>query len=73
MRLTLSGRHVEDAVDGLDAEIERIVFEHRVRREIVSDTVSQVLQRANAKRQRSLLVPQKSETDPRPLDRGAIR
>jgi integrating conjugative element protein (TIGR03755 family) len=85
-RLLLSGRqvpevyatdvareHADAAIAELDQEIENLLFETRVRREVVSDTVTVLLQRAAARRKASLNVPQTGPIDPRPLEHGRVR
>ncbi|MDZ7753232.1 MAG: integrating conjugative element protein [Gammaproteobacteria bacterium] len=85
-RLLLSGRqvpevyatevarqHADTAITELDKEIESLLFETRVRREVVSDTLIVLLQRAAARRQASLDVPQTHPTDPRPLIHGRVQ
>jgi integrating conjugative element protein (TIGR03755 family) len=85
-RLLLSGRqvpevyatdvareHADTAIAELDQEIESLLFETRVRREVVSDTVTVLLQRASARRKASLNVPQTGPIDPRPLEHGRVR
>ena len=85
-RLLLSGRqvpevyatqvareHADQAIAELDREIENLLFETRVRKEIVSGTVTTLLQRAAAKRQGSLTVPEVPVLDPRPLQGGRVR
>ncbi len=85
-RLLLSGRqvpevyatevarqHADTAIAEFDKEIERLLFETRVRREVVSDTITVLLQRAAARRQASLNVPQGGPIDPRPLDHGRVQ
>ena len=84
-RLLLSGRqvpevyatevargHADTAIAELDKEIEGLLFETRVRREVVSDTVTVLLQRAAARRQAALNVPQAAPRDPRPLEHGRV-
>lgn len=84
-RLLLSGRqvpevyatevareHADTAIAELDQEIENLLFETRVRREVVSDTVTVLLQRAAARRDASLNVPQGAPRDPRPLSNGRV-
>ena len=79
-RLLLSGRqvpevyatevareHADIAIAELDREIESLLFETRVRREVVSETVVILLRRAAARRQAALNVPQTSPLDPKPL------
>ena len=85
-RLLLSGRqvpevyatevareHDDTAIVELDKEIESLLFETRVRREVVSDTVTVLLQRAAARRQAALNVPQTAPRDPRPLEHGRVQ
>ena len=85
-RLLLSGRqvpevyatevarqHADTAIAELDKEIESLLFETRVRREVVSDTVTVLLERAAARRQASLNVPQGEPIDPRPLSNGRVQ
>lgn len=85
-RLLLSGRqvpevyatevareHADTAITELDKEIESLLFETRVRREVVSDTVTVLLQRAAARRQAALNVPQGEPIDPRPLSNGRVQ
>ena len=84
-RLLLSGRqvpevyatevargHADTAIAELDKEIEGLLFETRVRREVVSDTVTVLLERAAARRQAALNVPQAAPRDPRPLEHGRV-
>ena len=79
-RLLLSGRqvpevyatevareHADIAIAELDREIESLLFETRVRREVVSETVVILLRRAAARRQAALSVRQASPLDPKPL------
>ena len=79
-RLLLSGRqvpevyatevareHADIAIAELDREIESLLFETRVRREVVSETVVILLRRAAARRQAALNVRQASPLDPKPL------
>jgi integrating conjugative element protein (TIGR03755 family) len=85
-RLLLSGRqvpevyatdvareHADTAIAELDQEIESLLFETRVRREVVSDTVTVLLQRAAARRRASLDVPEADPIDRRPLEHGRVR
>jgi integrating conjugative element protein (TIGR03755 family) len=84
-RLLLSGRqvpevyatevaraHVDTAITELDREVENLLFETRVRREVVSDTVVTLLQRAAARRQASLSIPSVPTVDPQPLRNGRV-
>ncbi len=85
-RLLLSGRqvpevyatevareHADNSIAELDKEIENLLFETRVRKEVVSDTVATLLQRAAAKRQSSLTVPEVPTLDPNPLRGGRVQ
>ncbi|MCP5414686.1 MAG: integrating conjugative element protein [Chromatiaceae bacterium] len=65
--------HADASIAELDKEIDSLLFETRVRREVVSDTVAVLLQRAAARRQSSLQVPQVSPVDPRPLTHGRVQ
>ncbi|MDE0249801.1 MAG: integrating conjugative element protein, partial [Gammaproteobacteria bacterium] len=85
-RLLLSGRqvpevyatqvareHADASIAELDREIESLLFETRARKEIVSATVTTLLERAAARRQGSLTVPNVPVLDPRPLQGGRVR
>jgi len=84
-RLLLSGRqvpevyatevareHADISITELDKEIENLLFETRVRKEVVSDTVATLLQRTAARRQSSLNTPRVPTIDPRPLGNGRV-
>ncbi|MES9897672.1 MAG: integrating conjugative element protein [Sedimenticola sp.] len=84
-RLLLSGRqvpevyatevareHADISITELDKEIENLLFETRVRKEVVSDTIATLLQRAAARRQSSLQTPRVPTIDPRPLGNGRV-
>jgi integrating conjugative element protein (TIGR03755 family) len=84
-RLLLSGRqvpevyatevareHADKSIAELDKEIENLLFETRVHKEVVSDTITTLLQRAAARRQASLNTPRVPTIDPRPLNHGRI-
>ncbi|MCG7872679.1 MAG: integrating conjugative element protein [Candidatus Thiodiazotropha lotti] len=84
-RLLLSGRqvpevyatevareHADISITELDKEIENLLFETRVRKEVVSDTIATLLQRAAARRQSSLNTPRVPTIDPRPLGNGRV-
>ncbi len=64
--------HADTSIAELDKEIENLLFETRVRKEVVSDTVSMLLQRAAARRQASLNTPTVPTIDPRPLTNGRV-
>ncbi len=85
-RLLLSGRqvpevyatdvareHADVSIAELDKEIENLLFETRVRKEVVSETVALLLQRSAAKRQSSLTVPEVPTLDPNPLGGGRVQ
>lgn len=85
-RLLLSGRqvpevyatevareHADTSIAELDKEIENLLFETRVRKEVVSDTVTTLLERAAARRQSSLTVPEVPTLDPKPLRGGRVQ
>ena len=85
-RLLLSGRqvpevyatevvreHADTSIAELDKEIENLLFETRVRKEVVSDTVATLLERAAARRQSSLTVPEVPTIDPDPLRGGRVQ
>ncbi len=85
-RLLLSGRqvpevyatevareHADNSIAELDKEIENLLFETRVRKEVVSDTVATLLERAAARRQSSLTVPEVPAIDPNPLRGGRVQ
>ncbi len=85
-RLLLSGRqvpevyatqvareHADQSIAELDREIESLLFETRARKEIVSATVTTLLERAAARRQGSLTVPDVPVLDSRPLQGGRVR
>ena len=56
----------------LDREIENLLFETRVRREVVSTTAGVLLQHAAARRRASLTTPQRPTHDPRPVVHGRV-
>ena len=85
-RLLLSGRqvpevyatevareHADNSIAELDKEIENLLFETRVRKEVVSDTVATLLQRAAARRQSALTMPEVPTVDPNPLRGGRVQ
>ena len=65
--------HAQRSIEELDREIDSLLFETRVRKEVVSDTVATLLRRAAARRNASLSVPQASPIDPRPLTNGRVQ
>lgn len=84
-RLLLSGRqvpevyatevareHADTAIAELDQEIEDLLFETRVRKEVVSETIATLLERAAVRRQASLQTPSVPTIDPKPLRNGRV-
>lgn len=65
--------HADVSIAELDKEIENLLFETRVRKEVVSDTVALLLRRSAAKRQSSLMVPEVPTLDPNPLRGGRVQ
>jgi len=65
--------HADASIAELDKEIENLLFETRVRKEVVSDTVTLLLRRSAAKRQSSLNVPEVPTLDPNPLRGGRVQ
>jgi integrating conjugative element protein (TIGR03755 family) len=65
--------HAQHSIEELDREIDSLLLETRVRKEVVSDTVAILLKRAAARRNASLTVPQTSPIDPRPLTNGRVQ
>ncbi len=59
--------HVDSAIATLDSETERLIFEYKARRDIVSDTVQRLLTRAKGMRQSSRGIPELGPIDSRPL------
>jgi len=85
-RLLLSGRqvpevyatevareHADSSIVELDKEIENLLFETRVRKEVVSDTITVLLQRTAVRRQASRNTPLVPVRDPRPLSNGRVQ
>lgn len=65
--------HADGSIAELDKEIENLLFETRVRKEVVSDTIALLLKRSAAKRQSSLMVPEVPTLDPNPLRGGRVQ
>ena len=64
--------HIDSTLVELDQEIDNLLFETRVRREIVSDTALVLLQRAEARKRSSLSQPTVPVVDPKPLRGGRV-
>ncbi|NIB44056.1 integrating conjugative element protein [Pseudomaricurvus alkylphenolicus] len=85
-RLLLSGRqvpevyatevareHADASIAELDQEINNLLFESRVRKEVVSDTAALLLQRARAQQDSSMTLPEAPTVDPKPLRGGRVQ
>ena len=70
---SVAKEHVEQIVEDLDSEIERLVFENRIRKELVSDTVQKLLIRNENRNSESLGVPESGRRDPNPLLDGRVK
>ena len=64
--------HSERVIAELDRETERLLFEMRVRKEVVSDTIVHLLQRTEQRRTSSLEVPEVGRRDPNPITNGRV-
>jgi hypothetical protein len=73
METDVAREHADKSIAELDKEIENLLFETRVRKEVVSDTIATLLQRAAARRQSSLKTPEVPTIDPRPLSNGRVQ
>lgn len=65
--------HIDQIIVDLDNEVERMMFENRVRKEVVSVTVLKLLIRNENNRRSSLGVPEQSSRDPNPLLDGRVK
>lgn len=63
---------VDKALTELDKEINNVIFEKRVRGELVTNTVIEVLLQDNAKRQRAMSMPAVMSVDEHKLEGGAV-
>ena len=85
-RLLLSGRRVpeveaaepaqatlSEAIGELEREIDNLLFETRVRREVVSTTAAVVLERESWRQRRSIAQPITPPTDTHPLKAGRVQ
>ncbi|MYD44903.1 MAG: integrating conjugative element protein [Gammaproteobacteria bacterium] len=64
--------HVNQVVRELDSEISRLAFEARIRKDLVSNTITNLLKRRESREQSSLTVPERSRRDPHPLIDGHV-
>ena len=65
--------HADRSIEELDREIESLLFETRVRREVVSDTATVLLEQAAARRLEALNTPETGPVDARPLRNGRVQ
>ena len=64
--------HVDQVVRELDSEIDRLAFEARIRKDLVSNTVTNLLKRHESREKASLTVPERNSRDPHPLIDGRV-
>ena len=64
--------HVDQVLRELDAEINRLAFEAQIRKDLVSNTVTNLLKRHDARERSSLNVHERDRRDPHPLIEGRI-
>lgn len=65
--------HVDQVVRELDAEINRLAFEAQIRKDLVSNTVTNLLKRNELREKSSLSVPERDRRDPHPLIDGRVK
>ena len=70
--ITMAKDHGENAIQDLDAETERLLFEYRLRKEIVSDTAAVLILRAKQRQQESRMVPEHPSADPNLMIDGRV-
>ena len=68
----MAQEHGEKAVKDLDAETERMLFEYRLRKEVVSETASILILRAMQRQQESRTIPERRSADPNLLIEGRV-
>ena len=64
--------HVDEVVRELDSEINRLAFEAQIRKDLVSNTVTNLLKRHESRERSSLSVPERDRRDPHPLIDGRV-
>lgn len=64
--------HVEQLIEDHDAETERLIFDARLRKELVSDIAVNLLRRSDQRSRASLNIPETPRRDPNPLIKGNI-
>jgi integrating conjugative element protein (TIGR03755 family) len=70
---TIALKEVKQALNELHQEIDNVIFEKRIRKELVSHTVVEVLLKDYADRQSSVNVPASLPNDSRPLQQGRVK
>ena len=66
-------RELRDRIDQLNRHMDDLLFETRVRREVVSTTAREVLEAHRSKRATSSSTEQQNRADPRPLEGGRVQ
>ena len=64
--------HVDQVVRELDSEISRLAFEAQIRKDLVSNTVTNLLLRHEDRKRAALSVPERDRRDPHPLIDGRV-
>lgn len=64
--------HVDQVVRELDSEISRLAFEAQIRKDLVSNTVTNLLLRHEHRKRAALSVPERDRRDPHPLIDGRV-
>lgn len=64
--------HIDEVVRELDSEINRLAFEAQIRKDLVSNTVTNLLIRHEDRKKAALSVPERDRRDPHPLIDGRI-
>lgn len=70
--LDMAQEHSEATIEDLDVETERLLFEYKLRKEVVSDTAHAIILRAKQRQQESRLVPERRSADPNLIINGYI-
>jgi len=66
-------KEVRERVDQLNRHMDDLLFETRVRREVVSSTAKDLIEAFRAERATSAATRQQERTDPRPLEDGRVQ
>ena len=64
--------HVDQVIRELDSEIDRLAFEVRLRKDLVSNTITNLLKMHESREKASLNVPERNARDPHPLIDGRV-